>query len=490
MGDNLRRIYIYPRLPKDDGPAANLFWPPGMAGLPVLPDDQSRPTSPDYPESYFAQGGGLLGMLLRGMQQGQGQSGVDSSSAPNGADGNGSPQGGLLGRLLALQAEQSQPPSFAETNEPTPSESPDPNFREVSRARRAAGPQGTTGNRSDDQSPVPYTPAGGAPHSSACPNCAQRDLAGQPERTFADRLQAWWDHPTPYGVVARVKEGLNGIAQAVQGSIDATSVPSTEEEAFRQNLGRAQGPIGAWQVVSQFNPRIPRGAGEIPARPLINAIVNQGLRLRPGEPIARQGIDGPIAGPGVSLGNAHPPTRFQNSSALGNGLGPLQDILSSSPPQTIPRVSGGLLRTYGDGPALPWIDAPGVQPGIGEIQAGRKRYRGPPLPKGVNLLGWFEKQLPREPYGSKGGLGGGLPPRTGVKGDPDDPCNDMFIKEQNKCFERLDKEEYADVSHFRGCMKRAAERWDLCNRTGRIPIEPKEWGPDDEEIFNRDFRLR
>jgi hypothetical protein len=60
---NPRRVYIYPPLPEDDGPAVNRFWPPGTAGLPGLPDDQSPPTSQNYPDGYFAQGGGLRGIF-------------------------------------------------------------------------------------------------------------------------------------------------------------------------------------------------------------------------------------------------------------------------------------------------------------------------------------------------------------------------------------------------------------------------------------------
>jgi hypothetical protein len=64
------------------------------------------------PETYSDEGGGLPGMLRRVMQQQRlQQQGVDFGSTPNGApkfdhDSYGSPQGGLLGRLLALYAEQ------------------------------------------------------------------------------------------------------------------------------------------------------------------------------------------------------------------------------------------------------------------------------------------------------------------------------------------------------------------------------------------------
>jgi hypothetical protein len=48
----------------------------------------------------------------------------------------------------------------------------------------------------------------------------------------------------------------------VQSSIDATSTPSTEEEAFRQNLGRELGPIGAFKAASLQAPLSPAKTSE------------------------------------------------------------------------------------------------------------------------------------------------------------------------------------------------------------------------------------
>jgi hypothetical protein len=64
------------------------------------------------PETYDGEGGGLPGMLRRFMQQSQ-QQGADFGLTPNGGPEYGpetafSPQGGLLGRLLSLHAEQSR----------------------------------------------------------------------------------------------------------------------------------------------------------------------------------------------------------------------------------------------------------------------------------------------------------------------------------------------------------------------------------------------
>jgi hypothetical protein len=66
------------------------------------------------PETYGGEGGGLPGMLQQYMQQqSQQQEGVDFGSTPTGApeyDAQTSfnPHGGMLGRLLSLQAESSQ----------------------------------------------------------------------------------------------------------------------------------------------------------------------------------------------------------------------------------------------------------------------------------------------------------------------------------------------------------------------------------------------
>jgi hypothetical protein len=80
--------------------------------------------------------GGLLGRL-QAMMQSQGgeyfQPGADSGSTPNSANNNSDPQGGLLGRLLARQAEQSSYQPFSVSSGQAPSEPRDPNFRRLAR---------------------------------------------------------------------------------------------------------------------------------------------------------------------------------------------------------------------------------------------------------------------------------------------------------------------------------------------------------------------
>jgi hypothetical protein len=86
------------------------------------------------PDDYSGNGGGLPGMLWRAMQgQGVLQPGVGAGSIPTGGPGYGSgdddsPQGGLLGRLLALHAEQSQyqPSPAGNGQSPFAPQSPNP----------------------------------------------------------------------------------------------------------------------------------------------------------------------------------------------------------------------------------------------------------------------------------------------------------------------------------------------------------------------------
>jgi hypothetical protein len=277
------------------------------------------------PETYGGEGGGLPGMLQRYMQQqGQQQEGVDFGSTPTGApeynsDTFFSPQGGLFGRLLSLQAEQNRYQPVPATEEPTPSAPQYPDFRQVSQAPVAVPPQGAVGssNPPDDQSNPAHSPL-------------DADLVAQPERSLSDRLQAWWDHPDPHGLVAVLKGAANGVVQGVQGSIDATSTPSTEEEAFRQNLGRELGPMGALKAASLRAPLTPAGTGGIFAT----------------------GTGGILASPkflDIARGVANLLESRAASSAVA-GINPL------SPKPAVPQEwpTGGLPGSSGGNPMLQW----------------------------------------------------------------------------------------------------------------------------------------
>ena len=92
------------------------------------------------PATYGDQdAGGLLGVLQAMVQQNQAQAGANPGSPPTGENSYGSPQGGLLGRLAALQAQQSpyQPPSPSAQATPLPQNA---NFRQVSPGSIAGSP--------------------------------------------------------------------------------------------------------------------------------------------------------------------------------------------------------------------------------------------------------------------------------------------------------------------------------------------------------------
>jgi hypothetical protein len=120
--------------------------------------------------------------LLRRARQ---QQGLDTDLAPRPAvgfnpDGYGPPQSGLLGRLLALQAEQaSYQPDQANVVSP-PLAPSDPNFRQL--ARRPFNPQQSAdgaSNQADSQSGSSYSPVGyGNPLNS--PSTSQQGVGSMP----------------------------------------------------------------------------------------------------------------------------------------------------------------------------------------------------------------------------------------------------------------------------------------------------------------------
>jgi hypothetical protein len=489
MGSNPRRIYIYPPLQQDDGIAANRYWPPGIS---QLSGDQSPSTSSGYSESYPDEGGGLLGMLLRAMPQNRDQPGVNSSLASDGApqvqfanyDG---PQSGLF-EQAAPQAEQSRYQPFDESDELPLSDPRNPDFRQLARIPVAGRSReaNDTADQHEEQSSPSYFPPGGSNSLDLLRGSRHGNQVALPDRSFADRLQAYWNHPHPYGLVSTLKQALDGMVQAVQGSIDATTVPSTEEQAFRQNLGRERGPIGAWHAASVLNPQVPRGTGGIFASPLVDAVTSHLPSMRASERIGIQGIDGHTVAPplGPASGNGNYLPGLRNSAATANEIATPQGFVRN--PVQAPQVTG-VFGVSGNEQELPWIpDAPGIQPGFDDIRAGRWRRKGPPHPRNVPLAEWFANKPAQTPFGAYGGgsgSGGGQKKRGGDYGK--DRCSKRRMEEEQRCEDR--KEEYTHEHFLPACMERAETRWDLCNRNhGRFPRwEPKEWGPaDEDEFFN------
>jgi len=114
------------------------------------------------PETYAGEGG-LLSRLRALMPQQQAYPGVAPNVAPDAnPNGSGSPQGGLLGTLLTLQTEQSRYQPIPESSGQPPSETRNPNFRQLSRTPRIAQPKGVIGpfNIPADQSNPTYSPFG------------------------------------------------------------------------------------------------------------------------------------------------------------------------------------------------------------------------------------------------------------------------------------------------------------------------------------------
>jgi hypothetical protein len=112
------------------------------------------------PETYAGEGG-LIGRLRALVPEVY--PGATTNVAPGVApDSSGSPPAGLLGSLLALQAEQSRYQPIRESNRPPPTEPQNPNIRRLSRTPTAVLPQGTIGpsNLADDQSNLTPFPVG------------------------------------------------------------------------------------------------------------------------------------------------------------------------------------------------------------------------------------------------------------------------------------------------------------------------------------------
>jgi hypothetical protein len=86
------------------------------------------------PETY----GGVPDLLRRFVQEQGAELGPSPSAGPEYNSDN--PQGGSLGRLLALHAEQSQYQPFPENSGSSPFASPNPDFRQVSRMPNDAPP--------------------------------------------------------------------------------------------------------------------------------------------------------------------------------------------------------------------------------------------------------------------------------------------------------------------------------------------------------------
>jgi hypothetical protein len=56
-----------------------------------------------------------------------------------------------------------------------------------------------------------------------------------------------------------------------------------------------------------------------------------------------------------------------------------------------------------------------------------------------------------------------------------DHCDDQRAKEEKRCEEW--REDSVHPDYYFGCLKRAINRWAICNETGKIPRWPERWRP-------------
>jgi hypothetical protein len=97
----------------------------------------------------------------------------------------------------------------------------------------------------------------------------------QPERqprSFSERWQDVWDHPTPFGLIGYIK-ALTEAARSIPSMVDSAATlagppPSTEEEAYRYNQARNYLPGASFEVGSALTPTAPKAVGRIAIRPL------------------------------------------------------------------------------------------------------------------------------------------------------------------------------------------------------------------------------
>jgi len=455
-------------------------------------------------DPYGVEGtGGLLGMLQAMIRQGQVEPradlnprnpGYETPTVPQMSDFGQTPptritvrpfdayspsdseasggEGGRLGRWLALQAEQSRDQSTPLESGQPQSAPYDPNFRQLSRAPATVRLQGAMdpSYRQDDQSSPPYSSFADSTPLDLPRTSRQGDKAAQPDRSLSDRIQASWDHPHPYGLVAKLKEALNGIEQAVQGSIDATSVPSTEEEAFRQNQGRELGPIGAFKAVSALTPLNRGRVGGILAQTLRNGLRN-GLTRPTDARTAEQGSTRPFA-------NSTAPA-FKLVSPNSNFFSVAQRL-----PTAASKMSGlADFALPNSTPPFP-ILAPAFSDLVERIRLQMAARKGGGRNYPVGSDGWKIMESLRSARAARALARelAGLNAISDTGFGPGESCAERHEKEQEKCYERKNND--PDWDFLQGCLDRATERRESCkkNKGKRGAKEKAEWGPADEEV--------
>ena len=376
---------------------------------------------------------GVLEMLQRAMQAQslqQQRAGYMPQPSASPGDNTGTPPGGLLGRMLALQAGEHRP--LDGVREQAPSAPFDPNFRQLSRAYPAVQRQvgGGAFNRPDDSSSS-YFPFGDA----------------APPDVLRTSDQSSGEYSTNNERPAPVIAGFGRIGKLAPFPLGPGPTPQTSSpgvaEAWRvaQDLLRLYGMMRYGRMGGgRKNEDEYRGEG-----------YSEGSGSTPNSP------------------GGQPPNN--NRGPQGGILGPLllQDGRQRQSPSgendEMPseQLDPNFRQTYPD-----WL-----------AQA-KKAKKSQSTRSGVNSsLGNKGSSRIKSSSGNNGGGnndGGG---RRG--GDNDDFCTKRMYEEQDECKQRQEDGEI-DTRDFRACMNRAVRRWDACNQ--KLSWEPPKWQLDpDEEVW-------
>jgi uncharacterized membrane protein YgcG len=332
----------------------------------------------------------------------------------------------------------------------------------------------------------------------------------QQQPSFSSWLQEYWKQPHPHGLVAMLKATLNSIPDAVNGSIAATGAPpSTEEEAYRYNLARERGVIGAFRAASTLGPSVPQSVGAASGRYAVGRSIPQTVERRlPGHPTEGNG-----SAPGISALPA--PDRIGRTPSgwpSSNGSVP-----AFPPPASGAAPSGGLLRRLQEleaierrapasnmgsispekdpnfrqlsrFPILPTVESAGsIAPHLLDIP---DFLRAPNLrtPNAVDTERSDEPSSTSSNAGGKGpsrrgggdrgggGGGGGGGSGRGRRRNYKDVCDERLEEELRRC--QSYKDDVAHPHYFSGCKERAEGRWGLCYKhRGPDHPGPGEWRP-------------
>jgi hypothetical protein len=314
------------------------------------------------------------------------------------------------------------------------------------------------------------------------------DFEPERQRSLSDRLQASWDHPHPYGLIAMLKAALNSIPDAVNGSIAATGpYPSTEEEAFRYNEARDRGVAGVVDAASHFGPLAPEFAAGALGRGFLNGspraaiesrVPNADARALP-NPASRYGSEphlGQPSVPTVSAPSISPPGAVTRSGGL---LGRLRDldelerqVPSKAAPPVLPESKNPNFRQLKRVIITKGSDVVGGGSGPNSSPRTNAEIAVSPrapswLPPGSELASERRADGSRFPgYGGGGNGGDGGSGKRENDDDDGDPCTKHWTKERDEWCPQFGTISYRNQE---ACEHRANERQSLCKRNGHWP---------------------